>query len=243
LDDLIPDHNHLMHLFLVRLPEMGRFWHLHPTQTAPGTFVQDLPSMPAGHYQIFADVVHQSGFPETLLGEIDVPQISGKPLAGDDSEASGVAISEAPKDSSVSQLPDGGRMIWERDVQPPRARVPSRFRFRVEDKDGKPAQDLELYMGMPGHAEFISSDCTVFAHVHPAGSISMAALQLGQAGIKNNSPESGATWHTGHLMGSAPLPAEISFPYGFPRPGRYRIFVQIKRAGRIETGVFDAQVL
>jgi hypothetical protein len=38
------------------------------------------------------------------------------------------------------------------------------------------------------------------------------------------------------------VPAEVSFPYGFPRAGDYRIFVQIKRGGVIETGVFDARV-
>jgi hypothetical protein len=36
--------------------------------------------------------------------------------------------------------------------------------------------------------------------------------------------------------------SEVSFPYGFPKSGLYRIFVQVKRAGRVETGVFDAQV-
>ena len=35
--------------------------------------------------------------------------------------------------------------------------------------------------------------------------------------------------------------AEISFPYGFPRAGDYRIFVQVKRAGKIETGEFVAK--
>jgi hypothetical protein len=35
---------------------------------------------------------------------------------------------------------------------------------------------------------------------------------------------------------------ELSMPYGFPKPGLYRIFVQFKRAGRIETASFDAHV-
>ena len=46
--------------------------------------------------------------------------------------------------------------------------------------------------------------------------------------------------HAGHA--AANLPPEITFPYGFPKPGRYRIFVQVKLEGNIESGVFDATV-
>jgi hypothetical protein len=35
---------------------------------------------------------------------------------------------------------------------------------------------------------------------------------------------------------------EISIPYGFPKTGLYHVFVQVKRAGQIQTGVFDANV-
>jgi len=34
----------------------------------------------------------------------------------------------------------------------------------------------------------------------------------------------------------------VDFPYGFPSPGRYRIFIQMKHRTTIETGAFDASV-
>jgi hypothetical protein len=230
VDNLIPDHGHLMHLFVIRLPEMDRFWHLHPEQIGSGMFAQDLPALPAGHYQMFADIVHEGGLPETLVAQADFPQLVGKPLAGDDSGGEAPPLSQI--DGSVFALPDGGRMIWERDQAPLRARQPAWFRFRVENAGGKPVQDLELYMGMQGHAAFVKTDRSVFAHIHPSGSAPMAAIALA------NGPDP----HASHAM-SASLPAVVSFPYGFPNPGEYRIFVQIKRAGRVETGVFDAKVM
>jgi hypothetical protein len=44
-------------------------------------------------------------------------------------------------------------------------------------------------------------------------------------------------------MSMAPRSAEVSFPYGFPKAGYYRLWVQMKRGGTIETGVFDTQVV
>jgi hypothetical protein len=104
---------------------------------------------------------------------------------------------------------------------------------------------MEPYMGMAGHAEFVSSDMSVFAHIHPAGSASMAALELanGVASGKEGITEQ-PTMPTGMPMPTpaASLEPQVSFPYGFPKAGEYRIFVQIKRAGQVETGVFDAHV-
>jgi hypothetical protein len=40
----------------------------------------------------------------------------------------------------------------------------------------------------------------------------------------------------------AVAPAPITFPYAFPKGGDYRIWVQVKRGGRILTGAFDASV-
>jgi hypothetical protein len=240
LDDLIPDHGHILHLFLVRMPDMQSFWHLHPDQTGVAQFADNLPSLPAGHYQLYADIVHSTGFPETQVATIDLQAIGGEPLHGDDSGSANLTASSS---GGVAELSDGYRMIWVTDMPHPMAGVvlpltfkvnqPMWFRFRVVDKDGKAAQ-LENYMGMAGHAAFISTDGKVFAHVHPAGSVSMAAVSLaegkGQAADMSSMPG----------MNQAPVNGEVSFPYGLPQPGDYRLFVQVKRAGHVETGEFLA---
>jgi hypothetical protein len=119
--------------------------------------------------------------------------------------------------------------------------VPLEFTFAVQDRDGRPARDMEPYMGMAGHAEFVRSDLSVFAHVHPAGSVSMAALELAQGGLPN-AADAAQMPMSMPMQETGPLPPEVRFPYGFPQAGDYRIFVQIKRGGRVETGVFDARV-
>ncbi len=236
-DDLLPDHGHLMHLYVIHVPRMDRVWHLHPSLTGPATFTQALPDMPPGRYRMYGDIVHASGFPDTATAEVDLPAISGQPLAGDDAGGAGPPLEQADYNRNVAALPDGYRMVWERGPEVFHARRPYEFRFRVEDAAGRPANDMELYMGMQGHAAFVTPDGSVFAHVHPSGSVPMAALAVAAAADGSAGP------HAGHMMTmEGRPPAEVSFPYGFPKPGAYRLFVQVKRGGRVETGIFDARV-
>ena len=97
--------------------------------------------------------------------------------------------------------------------------------------------DLEPYMGMAGHLVILKRDLSVFAHVHPAGSVPMAALMLLQKPAADDGSSTAMM-----AMHHEAVPAEITFPYGFPQPGQYRLFLQVKRAGQIDTAVFDAQV-
>jgi len=234
LNDLVPDHGHLVHLFLLRVPQLDRIVHLHPNlngANGEGQFLQMLPDIPAGHYQVFADIVHETGFPETQIGEIILPEIRTGLPQGDDSSATALPFNQSTS-SPAAKLDDGMRMTW---LNEPRFRAGEAvgLRFRVEDAAGAPATDLEPYMGMAGHLIVVREDCKVFAHLHPGWSAPMATVELasGASGMKSMQ----------HVSHSAVSP-EIVFPYGFPEVGRYRLFVQVRRAGNVETGVFDAQV-
>ena len=216
VDDFVPDHGHLMHLFVMS-PSLDRLWHLHPAETGLGTFMQRLPAVPAGKYELFGDLVHATGVSETVTGRIETSDVQGAPLSGDDSAWS------ADQSSST-------KISWVRDNTPLVPKRLTTFTFRVDDEHGRPVKDLELYMGMPGHAVFVRRDLKVFAHVHPSGSAPMAALDIAMP----SNPS-----HAHHL--TTP-PSTVTFPYGFPEPGQYRIFVQVKRGGSIVTGAFDADV-
>ncbi len=229
--NFILDHNHLMHLYAVRWPALDVVYHLHPSQRGPGEFLLQLPTMPPGEYRLYADVVHANGFPETLTGHIEVGQISaGRALIGDDATGSAPPIGTADANANDFHLPDGYRMHWDRPSELA-AREPYEFRFQLLTKEGKAPHDMELYMGMNGHAAFIKDDGSVFAHVHPSGTASMAAMMLASA-------------QNGSAMDMQPIPSDsVIFPYGFPKTGRYRIVIQMKHGSTIETGFFDTSVV
>jgi len=232
IDDFIPDHDHLIHLYLIREPQMDRVSHLHPEMTGPGVFALDLPSMDAGKYWLYADVVHGDGFSETLMSNLVLPQIEGRPLSGDDAIGVASPIAASGVTTQEFHLADGYTMRF--DAPALAAKRAQLFRFELLDLQGKRPEDMQLYMGMLGHAAFVKTDGSVFAHVHPSGSISMAALMM--TGSSHNMPSHNMTEMDGVL------PNAVQFPYGFPTPGHYRIFVQMKHGITVETGVFDAYV-
>ncbi len=252
VDDLIPDHNHLMHLYAIRQPGLDVVYHLHPQLAGSGIFRLDLPAMPPGDYNLYADVVHANGFPETLVSSVRVPVLAGRPLSGDDAAGTAVSWKQASTDASAFELPDHYKMVW---LRPPalHAKRPVLFRFRLETPGGAAPKDMQLYMGMLGHAAFVKTDGSVFAHIHPTGTVSMAALMLAQKPESNppptmsnaGMPDMDMPGMSGAGHGETPenLPNEVSFPYGFPSPGHYRIFVQMKHAETVETAAFDAIVL
>jgi hypothetical protein len=247
---LMPDHGKLMHLFLLREPGFDAFAHLHPVAQGADDFLAALPPLPAGTYRVYADVVHESGFPQTLVDTVRIPappaavvETAGPAPDPDDSwRATEPLAKGAPHGGpKLCRLENGGTMLWHQET--PAVDRETTLRFAVQDADGRPAA-LEPYMGMRGHAIIAREDGKVFVHLHPMGTASMAAQEVF---AKKEIEEEGTPAPAMAMAGMAGMPmggsgGVVSFPYEFPQPGRYRLWVQVKVGGKVQTGVFDVEV-
>lgn len=229
MDDLVEDHGYLMHLFAVREPQMDVILHLHPHQVAPGQFEVTLPAMAAGAFHLYADVVHKDGRLETLTASAGLPAQAKNVLRGDDSEGVATALGRsqpfAGPGTKQVRLADGYTMT----LDLPAALKPRNgqlLRFMLLDAGGQKPTDMQLYMGMPAHAAVVKADGSVFAHIHPTGTIPMAAYGSNMSGMDMSAEPSN----------------QASFPFGFPAPGTYRVFVQMKHGEVVDTGAFDLLV-
>lgn len=238
---LIPDHGKLVHLFVIDTAGNG-FAHLHPRLVDSSTFDAALPPLPAGRYRVYADVVHESGFAQTLRDSLTIPGggTVWHPSDADDSWDAGLGTG----DSGLGiRLEDGSRMTWARDSVLS-AHGETALRFTITGADGRPAM-LEPYMGMASHAVIARDDGAVFIHLHPMGTIAVASQQvfrLRETGDTVRGRLGARITAAGNPMSDTTLPGAFAFPYAFPQPGRYRIWVQVKRGGRVLTGQFEATV-
>ena len=231
---LLPDHGKLMHLFLVREPALDALAHLHPVARTPQAldFDADLPPLPPGRYRVYGDIVHESGYAQTVVSSVELTgadNAASTATDADDSWFSGGSTPEAA--TAMFDLVDGAHLEWQRGDRPIEAGVERDLRFVVRDASGAPAT-VDPYMGMAAHVVITSRDGSVFAHLHPSGSISMAAMQ-------KFAGEAAADPHAGHMM---PVDSTVAIPYAFPKTGPFRIFVQVKRGGEVKTAAFDADI-
>ncbi len=239
--ELIEDHGKLVHLYLIAAGGRAALAHIHPRTADSVTFAVTLPPLPPGRYWAFGDILHASGFAETLTSEVDLPEpatsaVPGSPEQTPDPDDSWALGSTGP-DPRGSTLADGSTMTWLRPQAPLHANDEADLRFAVSPPTGD-ATGLEPYMGMAAHAAVVRNDGQVFVHLHPIGTISLAA----QARLMHAAP--GAPMDMTHVMPSSePMSDTLYFPYAFPQPGEYTIWVQVKRHGHVLTGSFPISVL
>jgi len=252
-----PDHGKMMHLFLVSLPDMQTFAHLHPRETDSLVFVGDLPSLPAGRYRLFGDITLENGLSLTVTNEATLPtpgtQVK-QPSDADDSWTTGRDVTRiAP---GAKQTLDGGFVIaWTGADANLSSGTPLDLAFTVRDAKGE-AASLHPYLGMAGHAVVVRDDASVFIHLHPMGTVSMAGQEVFRARDRgdttargrlqpsalNGSGMSGMAMDTVLMRAQRAEDGRIAFPYEFPKPGHYRIWVQVKPTNQVLTATFDVNV-
>src|SRR5437867_4884805 len=231
---LMPDHAKLMHLFLVRAEDLHAFAHLHPApSTDAWTLASSWPPLPSGTYRAFGDVVDETGLERTVVGLFSVPEGAAratKPSDPDDSWFVG-----EPSRDKTKRLADESTMTLE--IVPNGLITSGReetLRIFVRDPNGKPAV-LEPYLGMAEHVVVVRVDGSVFVHLHPMGTVTVAAQQAFAARDRGDTTLDGrlriAADHSAMrdtvsaTSANAAESALVEFPYAFPRSGSYRLFV------------------
>jgi hypothetical protein len=226
---------------------MQTFAHLHPRQTDSLVFVGDVSSLPAGRYRLFGDITLENGLSLTVTNEATLPARNEQikpPSDVDDSWTTGRDATRIA--SGAKQTLDGGFVIeWSGADANPSSGTPVDLAFTVRDAKGEVAS-LHPYLGMAGHAVVVRDDASVFIHLHPMGTVSMAGQEVFRA------RDRGDTTARGRLQPSAldgmsgmsgmAMDGRIAFPYEFPKPGHYRVWVQVKPANQVLTATFDVDV-
>ena len=245
-DPLMLDHGKAMHLFMVKTQSMSSFAHLHPARERGGVFVAAIPALPEGRYHVFGDFVLETGASYTVTTEVDVPAPVLDTLSDADDSWIYAAFGVPAAKGARSELAPGLALQWETaDTIVTGKDVTLEFTLRGARNAIIPVQP---YLGMAGHAVVIREDASVFVHLHPMGSMSMATLQAFELRNRGDTAANGRLLdpHAGMTMKrqveEPELEGRFSFPFAFPKPGRYRVWVQVKKFGRVHTADFEVNV-
>ncbi|WP_448122944.1 hypothetical protein [Stenotrophomonas riyadhensis] len=181
------------------------FLHEHPGKAEPdGRFRVAMNFPEPGLYHVFADAVPAGLGQQVVRFDVSVDAATG---------ASGT---EPPLSSSEGA--DGPYTV-QLDQKGLQAGKESMLKLTVL-KDGEPAQDLGLYLGVPAHAVFVGTHDLAYVHAH--------AMSI-------NTPEGAHGSHgAGHVQ-AGPIPAQMMLHANPPRPGQYALWIQFMGSGEIRT--------
>lgn len=239
-----PDHGKMMHLFLVSRNGALVMAHLHPAETDSLVFTTEVPWIPAGRYLLFGDITMENGLSLTVTNRIEVPPAPGAVTPSDSDDTWDRTITVTPLALNNAR-PLGGAftLSWTGDSTPLPARTPLDLRFSVRDTSGR-VVPLHPYLGMAAHAVVVGHDGSVFIHLHPMGTVPIVVQRVFALRDRGDTNQAGRldTALLAPDMAQMTMSGDISFPYEFPKPGRYRVWVQVKPADRVLTGVFDVEV-
>jgi hypothetical protein len=123
-------------------------------------------------------------------------------------------------DKTLTKTAGGVRFEVTLDPVAPVAGKGATLKFRLSDeKSGEPVKDLQPYLGAWGHALMLSEDASDFYHSHTTEAI---PDNVNSMTVLSNT--------------------DVSFKAFFPRAGRYRVWSQFQRQGKLITVDFTIEV-
>jgi hypothetical protein len=232
-------HEKPMHLLIVS-SDLAEFYHIHPEPQADGSYRVTHTFPNGGSFRLYADYT-----PPGATQVVDRIELN----------VAGAARERQPlvEDRESTKTIESVRVTMTPD-RPLRAGDELMLNFSVADaRTGRPATDLQPYLGAMAHFVIISEDSTDFLHAHPMTEEEMANARGGEAhsrgggghsagGHGGHAPASGHSAEHGGGGGARANPSRVSAHTTFPRAGLYKVWAQFQRNNQIITVPFVVRV-
>ncbi len=215
--DLQIVHEKPLHLLIVS-KDLGEFYHIHPELSPDGSYRVEHTFPNGGDYKLYADFTPPNA--KQVVERIDVK------VSGD--ERPRVAL---VADTKFEKSVDGLKVTMKPSVEIKAGQELTLDFAAFDVATGKPAADLQNYLGELAHFVIISEDMVDFVHAHPmAKGESMDGMKMDGEKAKDHNAD-------GHAHGAnaanKPSASEVSAHTTFPRAGLYKLWAQFQRGGKV----------
>ena len=216
--DLQIVHEKPMHLLIVS-KDLAEFYHIHPVPQADGSFSVQHIFPNGGEYRLYADITPKDS--GQVVEQIDV-KVTG-------TERAKVAL---VADTKFEKTVDGLRVVMSPNVEI-QAGKELELNFKAFDAaSGKPASDLQKYLGATAHFVIISEDLKDYLHVHPMEKgESMDSMNMG--GKMPDDHSKGDDHSSMKAADTKVVSPEIMAHTTFARAGMYKLWAQFQRGGKV----------
>ena len=224
--DLQIVHEKPMHLLIVS-KDLAEFYHVHPEQSADGSYRVQHTFPNGGDYKLYADFTPKDSV--QVVEQVDV-------------KVAGTERAKVPllADTSLMKTENGLKVVMKPDGEL-KGGAEVMLNFQTFDAaSGKPATDLQNYLGELAHFVIISEDMKDFVHAHP-----MSKGEHDKGGKTEPGGEHNADGHQHSTMEGTtvkPSASEVAAHTSFPRSGLYKIWAQFQRGGQVITVPFVVDI-
>ncbi|MCU7820824.1 hypothetical protein KSNIM_03920 [Kitasatospora sp. DSM 101779] len=187
-----------MHLFAIRSDLTG-YQHLHPVMAGDGTWTADLAALDPGAWRVYASFTPNSG-----------PRKGTEYVLGRTVTVPGTATAERLPAASGTAEADGYTLALQAD---PTAKEAFPLTVTATGPDGRPATDLQPYLGSYAHLSAFHEGDLALAHLHPITPVTAG--------------------------GGGPV---LTFYARLAGPGNWRVFLQFRAGGRLHTAAVTLRV-